>query len=92
MVDPETLDKRLGKITHKLELICYFVKNMKRMLRITPDEFSGFICSGIMINLIEWIDNEFFSGEDNDEEKFTAEEWMDAMNKVKEEENIDMFG
>lgn len=76
----EKFANSLHKITYKTDLLCYFVKNIRKTLNITKEEFSGFVCSGIVPILVDWIENEFIEdGEEGKEEpKFTVKQFEEA--------------
>ena len=61
------MSEKLKKETYKIELIAYFTRIYKKSLcnggdhesRLTEDEFAGFLCSGIMMDVLKMVEEEF---------------------------------
>ncbi len=83
-MDIETLDNKLKTITYKLGLLSYFIKICKTEMgdTLNSEEFSGFLCSGIVPVLLSWIENELLGGKKPEE--FTFEDLDEARKLIKE--------
>ena len=84
-MDADTLDKKLKKMTYKIGLLSYFIKIMKEELKseLNSEEFSGFLCSGIVPIVLSWIEGELLKG--TGEEQFTLEQLEEAKSIIMEE-------
>ena len=83
-MDIETLDNKLKKITYKIGLLSYFIRIFKAEMKedLTSDEFSGFLCSGIVPVILSWIDKELL--EDKSGELYSLNELEEAKKYIKE--------
>jgi len=65
-MDTNTLDKKLKKMTYKIGLLSYFIKICKTELNsdLNSEEFSGFLCSGIVPFMLSWIEEELMKEKD----------------------------
>lgn len=65
-MDIDVLDKKLKKMTYKIGLLSYFIKICKTELRsdLNSEEFSGFLCSGIVPFMLTWIEEELMNQKD----------------------------
>jgi len=84
----------IKKITYKLDLLCYFVKNMRSTLDVKPEEFGGFVCSGIVPILVDWIEHDFMKDDVNGEEeepKFTLKQYEDAAAVIADDVEKQMY-
>jgi len=62
----DVLDKKLKKMTYKIGLLSYFIKICKTELKseLNSEEFSGFLCSGIVPFMLTWIEEELMKEKD----------------------------
>ena len=83
-MDNETLDNKLKKITYKLGLLSYFIKICKMDMKdsLNADEFSGFLCSGIVPIMLSWIEKELLAGKEA--ETFTLDDLVEAKKMIQE--------
>lgn len=67
VMDANTFEKTIQKMTHKIGMISYFVTMFKTELKkLSKDQFSSFLCSGIVPILVSWLENEVFNKKDGD--------------------------
>ncbi|NHI93246.1 MAG: hypothetical protein EAX96_12170 [Candidatus Lokiarchaeota archaeon] len=87
-MNSELLDQKLKKMTYKIGLLSYFIKIFKTELGndINSDEFSGFLCSGIIPILLSWIEQELLTG--SDKEQFTMEQFEEARKIILEKSDL----
>ena len=78
------LDSKLKKITYKLGLLSYLIKICKSDMKdsLNADEFSGFLCSGIVPIMLDWIEKELLEGKE--EQLFTLDDLKEAKKILKE--------
>ena len=84
-MNSEILDKKLKTMTYKIGLLSYFIKIFKTELgsELNSDEFSGFLCSGIVPILLSWIEQELITG--SDQQEFTFEQLEEAKKLILEQ-------
>ena len=84
-MNSEILDEKLKNMTYKIGLLSYFIKIFKTEFgnELNSDEFSGFLCSGIVPILLNWIERELLTGVD--QQNFTIEQLEEAKKVILEQ-------
>ncbi|MHA1785996.1 MAG: hypothetical protein ACTSVY_06165 [Candidatus Helarchaeota archaeon] len=84
-MDTETLDEKLKNMTYKIGLLSYFIKIFKSELgdELNSDEFSGFLCSGIIPILLNWIEKELLG--DSERDHITIEQFQETKKLILEQ-------